>query len=114
MRISDWSSDVCSSDLTTCGERDLARQNRNSGDVRALCSFRSTESSINSAGQKTASVRRRRVQNAAATSLAKASARWLMPCFLSGDRTRVVLGMSVSVHVGLGGRRVINKKQKKI
>src|SRR3546814_14425389 len=86
MRISDWSSDVCSSDLpcsppcaarAVCRKPPEARRERN---CRA------------SGGRKT---RGRRVDRGG-----------------DGDRKSVVSGKSVSVRVDLGGRRIINKKQK--
>src|SRR3546814_4122476 len=84
MRISDWSSDVCSSDL---GPEFPEREQQPVGEVF---------------GQP-AQPRERRVDPA----LEREEAR--QP---RGDRKRVVSGKSVSVRVDLGGRRIIKKKNK--
>src|SRR3546814_7284025 len=84
MRISDWSSDVCSSDLrrqrrpypAAARRRRLRHPVRGDGDVHP------------------------RLGGAA------------RPRLLAPDRKSVVWGKSVSVRVDLGGRRIIKKKNK--
>src|SRR3546814_17779158 len=80
MRISDWSSDVCSSDLQSALIIDLGNWV-----IRAACN-----------------------------QLAELARQGLGDRFLtihvSPDRKSVVLGKSVSVHVDLGGRRIIKQK----
>src|SRR3546814_15422334 len=85
MRISDWSSDVCSSDLFNAelygllGQRRLAREGgRLSGLPDRLPSIHLTA---------------------------------LFPHATKQDRKSVVSGKSVSVRVDLGGRRIIKKKK---
>src|SRR3546814_15953163 len=103
MRISDWSSDVCSSDLPSIGhdfaghDADSAgashQSGRGSGDhgrarLRLLQHLRPSASA-------------RPMSNTAVLENA------LLP--LSPDRKSVVQGKSVSVRVDLGGRRIIKK-----
>src|SRR3546814_19757534 len=82
MRISDWSSDVCSSDLC-CRGRCSTRLLRGVGERRIGVDGVVDAGSV-------AHVPRRR--------------------FPAPDRKSVVSGKSVSVRVDLGGRRVIKKK----
>src|SRR3546814_16058857 len=81
MRISDWSSDVCSSDLSIgcgiCCSRGEAPQSRGSSIHRAI----------------------------------RRGARGERILMIQQDRKSVVSGKSVSVRVDLGGRRIIKKKQ---
>src|SRR3546814_15228792 len=104
MRISDWSSDVCSSDLKRLRPRD----------------HRST-----ALGVVTTGLRRRRVERVGAVERVVEAA----PARIGGveretrvggghdqrrprARKSVVSGKSVSVRVDFGGRRIINKKKK--
>src|SRR3546814_14810425 len=92
MRISDWSSDVCSSDLA-------------SG-----CAGLSNSMRISSSESQPA-----RLASAISASLSLTSQVALKESTLgrvSLDRKSVVLGKSVSVRVDLGGRRIIKKKNK--
>src|SRR3546814_18605767 len=92
MRISDWSSDVCSSDLTAhVGKADIVEQDHH--DVRAggLRAGRL----LRRAGRRRQYPHRQRGGGAARTGQARKS---------------VVSGKSVSVRVDLGGRRIIKKK----
>src|SRR3546814_871776 len=89
MRISDWSSDVCSSDLPIAGniDRRAARpfhRRPPDGGHLGTCLVRS--------GRRASAVRVRR----------------------GGDRKSVVSGQSVSVRVDLGGRRIITQQTKQI
>src|SRR3546814_19127816 len=106
MRISDWSSDVCSSDLVEHArdrKRITASPSRADGAVRALravvnylraerdLDLPDVARKINAANGWGKVARRRRA--------------------LTGDRTSVVSGTSVSGSVDLGGRRNITKKK---
>src|SRR3546814_11916506 len=103
MRISDWSSDVCSSDLKLQGGRSPAcgrlLPRRRLGQRRAwqlwLCGTR--------AGAAGFRHRHPRLPAGAEGALARLS---------GGDRKSVVEGKSVSVRVDLGGRRTIKKKKR--
>src|SRR3546814_13315597 len=100
MRISDWSSDVCSSDLALLGLREGA-------DVRhdnSPCSLFPSRDHRSLDGDRKAGDDRRRLR-------LRTEAQRRMP---GGqlDRQSVVSGKSVSVRVDLGGRRIITKKQK--
>src|SRR3546814_12917163 len=98
MRISDWSSDVCSSDLAV----DLFVPARRSGGVPAPA--RPVP----------------RARPARQASLATGLPRGFLPLDRGGaavcrrrlDRKSVVSGKSVSVRVDLGGRRIIKKKKR--
>src|SRR3546814_12634461 len=106
MRISDWSSDVCSSDLLA--QPDLgALAQRDVGEDRHIA-----------AGLQPAPVE---IQPGAvgqthlllAVSLGRGIDIGVDPGLgLLGDRKSVVEGKSVSVRVDLGGRRIIKKKNK--
>src|SRR3546814_12241648 len=102
MRISDWSSDVCSSDLlpaATTSARRCARsspcRSRWSPDTKPLpnpwTSLKAQEKSL--------------IMDAVVEQTKPAGA--LDPITLEVDRKRVVQGKSVSVRVSPGGRRVI-------
>src|SRR3546814_17604253 len=103
MRISDWSSDVCSSDLTAevPGLQRLARCKRREPDAEEVFPHRS---------------RRRHAQRAGGAGGAR-----LRPQGRdgnrgrdrrAGDRKRVVEGKGVAVSVDIDGRRITNKKTK--
>src|SRR3546814_17212294 len=95
MRISDWSSDVCSSDLgpdRTRPSRWAARRwgarKRGTGKFSTILQYK----------------------DAAPSARARSSGRWTADGRGAGDRKSVVEGKSVSVRVELGCRRVIQKK----
>src|SRR3546814_15570755 len=103
MRISDWSSDVCSSDLTR-SSRSRARRGASAGGSRWKRSGSSTFSSTVSRGSRwklwnTKPMRRLRM------SLPASSSR------VATERKSVVEGKRVYVRVDLGGRRIIKKKK---
>src|SRR3546814_5306548 len=83
MRISDWSSDVCSSDLMSL-----------------------TVSSTGRARMRTRGVARTTTPGSASWGSDARLSSW-------PDRKSVVEGKSVSVRVDIGGRRIIKKKTKK-
>src|SRR3546814_20715156 len=97
MRISDWSSDVCSSDLSN--KNGFARRFRrgNEGSVGRY--------HARSHGAVALLLSDRRAFHA----IARGSASGLRGT--RADRKSVVEGKSVSVRVDLGGRRIIKKKQ---
>src|SRR3546814_13669667 len=86
MRISDWSSDVCSSDLEPNAERRLGHYSEGIPSIEPL------QSRFHAAASK-------RIGAVLKSSL------------MLSDRKSVVEGKSVSVRVDLGGRRVIKKKK---
>src|SRR3546814_13124270 len=95
MRISDWSSDVCSSDLLD--PRIIADMNLHAHGPRIVerpyANFLPTDDGrylLMGGGQSRAAIAR----------------------FSEADRKSVVSGKSVSVRVDLGGRRFIKKKNK--
>src|SRR3546814_17092926 len=107
MRISDWSSDVCSSDLDEIAFR---------GDLQG---FEATEPGLAEKGlHATASSdgRLRGAWSRTASAMAAICAGVVPqppPTRFSRDRTGVVEGERVSVRVDLGGRRIIKKKKDK-
>src|SRR3546814_13198590 len=127
MRISDWSSDVCSSDLRCdrqrkeardAGERDADRQqdgaDRTSHEGRGQVHAGSTTARAGCSSSRPA----RRSNIRKITGVVNSVSSWLssrppklaMP---SGERKSVVWGKSGQVSVELGGRRLIKKKQGK-
>src|SRR3546814_11938437 len=94
MRISDWSSDVCSSDLTASAY--LLRHAYNAEDPLPHSSPPLPASAPRRAGDPALRGHRIGVDVPA-----------------RADRTSVVEGKSVSVRVDLGCRRIIKKKQSK-
>src|SRR3546814_13740454 len=99
MRISDWSSDVCSSDLTA---RAFAAEARSTAES-ALSAAKATLAALDSE----ATALRKAIDNGASHHRAldriKAA---------PGDRKSVVVGKSGSVRLNLGGRRILKKKKK--
>src|SRR3546814_19186507 len=102
MRISDWSSDVCSSDLGIAGLPE----------IRASAEDRSVErrGKLQQAREQGIVVHRnrRRLENCDA----RVRFQNLDHSHQGADRKSVVSGKSVSVSVDLGGRRTIKKKTK--
>src|SRR3546814_18406082 len=92
MRISDWSSDVCSSDLAARRPEELADRADGPGALRRLRAAR--DDHPRAAGVAPAD-----------RSRAGCTAR-------RQDRKSVVSGKSESVRVDLGGRRIIKKKNR--
>src|SRR3546814_15163544 len=101
MRISDWSSDVCSSDLSTLSRQARSGKHRTCGNpgqgttrirlqVAMQCAFPK--------GQECCGVRLQRPKADRASD--------------GEDRQSVVWGKSVSVRVDLGGRRTSQNKKK--
>src|SRR3546814_19273519 len=117
MRISDWSSDVCSSDLQFGRGRGAAERTRTSTGSPA-------SPLAATGGHRGGSARRRALPGLDAVAQAPGAARrrarhpppaprtelWIAT-FHARDRQRVVSGTSVSVRVDLGGRRIIQQKK---
>src|SRR3546814_15848581 len=112
MRISDWSSDVCSSDLhiqmaihsclistITSAVNDMSSQISNYIQMAvSSCIISTTRSKVDAMSSQ--------VSNHIHVAVSS--------CIISTtDRTSVVWGTSVYVRVDLGGRRIIKKKKKK-
>src|SRR3546814_12780957 len=92
MRISDWSSDVCSSDLRSClrsqhGLRTIVRRRRMANCARVGCRFQASDDGVDHRA-----------------GLAR----------VAQDRKSVVSGKRVSVRVDLGGRRILKKTNREI
>src|SRR3546814_19455194 len=110
MRISDWSSDVCSSDLVWVGST--------SGRFAMLIKSKRGWELPDSAAtpESLFHERRRLIKGLAAGPLIAAMPAALLGSPLGGgmakDRKSVVEGTSVSVRVVLGGRRTITTKNK--
>src|SRR3546814_16114782 len=95
MRISDWSSDVCSSDLIYCRAIPICVYGSISTRTSAPLPFPTMASACR------------------ATRLLPTWVRLRVRAPRNLDRKSVVWGKSVSVRLDLGGRRIIKKKKKK-
>src|SRR3546814_16387563 len=93
MRISDWSSDVCSSDLAPSSMNNTLRLSRSAFFVGSPTLSRSA----NFVGERTKAFK----TSGASPALACAAR----------DRKSVAAGKSVSVRVALGGRRITKKNK---
>src|SRR3546814_12401490 len=101
MRISDWSSDVCSSDLRR------AVDPRVDAPVVETLGRQDSLHQFGVGGQAGAHHR-----DIVSLAVAIAERRQIVEQVGELDRKSVVLGKSVSVRVDLGGRRIIKKKKK--
>src|SRR3546814_11604433 len=106
MRISDWSSDVCSSDLIAAGRVTRAEQHADETDdllqrARRI-QQRPQRADDDDAVNEVRARHQRRVQD-----------RRHAADDLEAERKSVVEGKRVSVRVDLGARRIIKKKNKK-
>src|SRR3546814_16224382 len=105
MRISDWSSDVCSSDLLPQPAVSNNAEPRNM--ERSMTSPpRNPGGRITSAAYQSVSDARRKISTGK-LSLSRARHPW------ASDRQSVVSGKSGSIRVDLGGRRILKKKKPK-
>src|SRR3546814_17234318 len=105
MRISDWSSDVCSSDLAAMGR--AVAESKRADELRRKAASVGTagiSSEDPEAGEKIADTVVRLEAKQARMKAANAAIR--------KDRKSVVEGKSVSVRVDLGGSRSIKTKKK--
>src|SRR3546814_15134062 len=106
MRISDWSSDVCSSDLSNGGPTAL-RPCTSPGSIdheHRSPQYTKTVRRLHRPGQCVLEVSRRQADGPAGPFGLRQT---------NLDRTSVVSGKSVSVRVDQGGRRVMKKKKAK-
>src|SRR3546814_15267524 len=128
MRISDWSSDVCSSDLILPADAFAVGLEKPPGDQRDAAGDEDHERPAGPAPpQVQRDDQRRQRRRASAIILQrvekriahdKAPIKANSPAALNagqamGDRKSVVEGKRVSVRVDLGGRSIIQKKKKK-
>src|SRR3546814_14856495 len=135
MRISDWSSDVCSSDLAQASKAQIVGLANAGGDtinsIKQAAEFGIVEggqklagmlmfiTDVHALGLKTAQGLNFTTAwywdaNDANRAFAKkfaAANGGKMPTMVQADRKSVVSGKSVSVRVDLGGRRTLQKKQ---
>src|SRR3546814_12683885 len=111
MRISDWSSDVCSSDLYDKLDADLAKAMMSINAVKAVEIGAGLEAAALS-GEENADEMRLQGNRVAFTSN---RAGGILGVISTGqeDRKSVVSGKSVSLRVDLGGRRIIKQKNNK-
>src|SRR3546814_18554416 len=101
MRISDWSSDVCSSDLLQAVTAQSTYTNENVLKLNNLVQNQLLQGGMN-------------MFDSFAKGLAGlATGTMSVGEAFNGDRQSVVSGKSVSVRVDFGGRRIIKKKIKK-
>src|SRR3546814_14415836 len=121
MRISDWSSDVCSSDLQQIalleddlGVRLLTRGARGVQPTpEGTLLYRHAQTILRQVDTTRSLLAKNDTQIAGTVSIGLASSTARMIALpLMKDRKSVVSGKSVSVRVDLGVRRIINKKQK--
>src|SRR3546814_10974160 len=117
MRISDWSSDVCSSDLTTSTTTCAASVLRVSLGRCAISSVAPyCGRPADSTGGRRLTCRLGLSGKGYGRGGALPASRAVTPALRErpapADRTSVVSGQSVSVRVDLGGRRIIKKKKK--
>src|SRR3546814_12792512 len=118
MRISDWSSDVCSSDLSALsrkGRPGKAGQGRACGLDDLAHALRSRHDGGDGAGNLPRK-ERHRLQVAGGGPQRRVGAEAIeRPAVFAGDlladRQSVAAGKRVSVRVDLGGRRIIKKKK---
>src|SRR3546814_14523819 len=110
MRISDWSSDVCSSDLIAHDPTQRNRQGPDVGTQYRSAIFPATEAQRRIAEAYIAQLDRSGdYSRPLATTVEKLQG--FYPAEAYQDRKSVVSGKSWSVRVALGGRRIIKKKK---
>src|SRR3546814_12220490 len=110
MRISDWSSDVCSSDLTLSGRpegMDKAAWRRQR-ELLAISRLQANVKAEIPVSNRIVPIRFRWGDPAVAATIANASADAFVR---EEDRKSVVCGTRVSERVDLGGRRIIHTKR---
>src|SRR3546814_18047734 len=120
MRISDWSSDVCSSDLLHVGDIDVEAEplDRRAPEARHGVEFGARRQIGQHADDTHADfvfdpeiTARQGNQAQAPAIFATASDEDLLAILIRQNRKSVVQGKSVSVRDDLGGRRIIKKKK---
>src|SRR3546814_16292137 len=108
MRISDWSSDVCSADLTATQIASARPAPTGTGNVRRS----GTSASSTSPRNIDTVMRRYRKAAMTAVSIAMAARGYEPAATAAADRQSGGRGKSVSVGVDLGGRGISKKKKK--
>src|SRR3546814_14303382 len=111
MRISDWSSDVCSSDLELDGFLLAATEELARLEHRPIDGAR-TEAFLADLWQRTFARVAAAEEAWLERSFIKRGRAFVERLYPEADRKSVVSGKSVSVRVDLGGRRIIKKKKK--
>src|SRR3546814_20222198 len=105
MRISDWSSDVCSSDLLVLNGRRMTKGQN------VMCSMTAANRDPEAFDDPdTLRFDRKPANSGGLRNMTFGTGRRPVS---GGDRKSVVWGKSVSVRVGLGGRRVVKKKKQR-
>src|SRR3546814_13487242 len=109
MRISDWSSDVCSSDLSV----GTGRMARDAGDFRRFMASPEADGAVLATAAALRQVRKMGEGDGTDLLIVGLSATDYVghSTGTEGDRKSVVSGKSVSVRVDLGGRRNIKKNK---
>src|SRR3546814_15385423 len=115
MRISDWSSDVCSSDLSVKSLYDCAGRNCSGGD--ALCTqpdgaVASGACLVSASGARYGAQGRRAIPSSHRRHRWRTQPDRICRGLSGKERKSDVEGKSVSVSVSRGGRRMIKKKKK--
>src|SRR3546814_18566696 len=110
MRISDWSSDVCSSDLRQHDAKHRL-QLRRAADRCSL--FKLGIEPVHGMAQQGISVGNKEQRHDGNRAPVADDVQLRQPGTAQQDRKSVVEGKGVSVRVDLGGRRIIKKKKKK-
>src|SRR3546814_20357016 len=108
MRISDWSSDVCSSDL----DRLLVSARIGAAGDGALALFIVDPQAAGVGIERYRTLDGRGAADISLSGVLVAAGALLGAGGDAGDRKSVVSGKSVSVRVGLGGHRIIKKKNR--
>src|SRR3546814_16214526 len=113
MRISDWSSDVCSSDLPPASRPAVAASSSGAAPVRAFSIEKENRKRLTFSRKKQRGAAwTRRPGDAAASGRSSPSAAMPRSTNWCRDRKSVVEGQSVSGRVALGGRQILKKKKK--
>src|SRR3546814_14219755 len=111
MRIRDWSSDVCSSDLPRAVQAALSKAGLTAADVDKFI-FPTTLKGVEGQLAKSLGIRADAVVGNLASQVGDTGVGHGL-LMLAGDRKSVVEGKSVSVRVDLGGRGLLKKKKNK-
>src|SRR3546814_10999660 len=113
MRISDWSSDVCSSDLKAI-QRELGNEGEDGGDELAELTAKVARTKLSKEARAKATAELKKLKSMQPLSAAATVVRNYLDVLLGlpwGDRKSVVSGKRVQGRVDLGGRSVFKKKK---
>src|SRR3546814_14605211 len=113
MRISDWSSDVCSSDLTAKNRKPSGKTIRRVTDQPSAADTAKTSSATSASWVTALTATKSPKSQAKAAQAANRTTPGAGRGVCAGmrDRKSVGLGKRVAVRVDAGGRRIIKKKQ---